>query len=279
MRPGQIPAMPEPADESISPGVNCPNCGGAWHVNAAACGNCGWRLPDEEQEASTPCPLCHQSKPFDSLTRRCTRCQPIQIKDLQPELQAYAGRAQYQRYKEFAVGMLLGPAAIAICAYYSKGIWSTPLIISLIVTPIIMGVSVNSLRQKGQSLLRYYRLGFVLRYGKPIDAELQYAVSGGGRYSSSTHYFNLVELGPYSVWPSSIRKKIIVDIPAKEAAALVGSRDKWQKFFKGFDPFEKPALWAKVYFDPNESGSAVIRIADGVFVSVTDNRPPADLFS
>lgn len=114
MRPGQIPLTPEPADESIRRDVNCPTCGSAWHVDAAACGNCGWRLPAEGGQASPPCPLCHRSKYVDSFTKRCTSCHPIQIEDLQPKLQAYARRARSQRYWGFAWGLLAGPTLVVV---------------------------------------------------------------------------------------------------------------------------------------------------------------------
>ena len=178
--------------------------------------------------------------------------------------------------------MLIGPAAIAICAYYSKGTFSNPLMISLILTPILMGASVYFLIRKRKPLLRYYRLGFVMRYAKPAEAELKYEVRST-RYGS-THYFDLCRLGPNSLWPSGVDKRISVDIPANENAQTVANnaqtvinKDFLKKLYQGFDPMEKPTLWAKIYFDPDESGSAVIRIADSIFVSVTDNRPPADI--
>lgn len=256
--------------------MNCPTCGSAWHLDAAACGSCGWRLPLEGDPASaTLCPLCHQSKSVDSLTNRCTRCHPIQIEELDSELQEYARRAQSERFRLFALGILLGPVAIVICLYYSKGSFSTPTLVALILTPVIMGASIYSLNRKGK-LLRYYRLGFVMKYSKPLEAELKYDVRGS-KYGS-TRSFNLCRLGPGSVWPSGVCEKIKVDDPEKENEQTVSAKDFWKKLYQGFDPMERPVLWAKIYFDPDQSGSAVIRIADSVFVSVCDNRPPADLF-
>ncbi|MDX6496937.1 MAG: Double zinc ribbon [Blastocatellia bacterium] len=153
MRPGEIPLTPKPAEESRRPDVNCPTCGSAWHLDAAACGSCGWRLPLEGDPASaTLCPLCHQSKSVDSLTNRCTRCYPIQIEELDSELQEYARRAQSERFRLFALGILLGPVAIVICLYYSKGSFSTPTLVALILTPVIMGASIYSLNRKGKLL-------------------------------------------------------------------------------------------------------------------------------
>ena len=268
MRPGQISSNPEPADETRSPDVKCPTCGSAWHVDAAACGDCGWRLPLEGGQASaTLCPLCHQVNCVDSLTGRCTRCHPIKINDIQPALQHYARKAQNQRYKELAVAILIGPVAVAICAHYSKGGLSTPLLLSLIAMPILMGAGVYSFIRKGTTSLRYYRLGFVMRYAKPVDAELKYE-SGNRGFRA----FNLCRLGPDSLWPSGLDKKIRVDIPESEDEQVVGSKNKLEKFFKGVDPFERPTLWAKVYFDPDQSGSSVIRIANSTYVSVFETN-------
>lgn len=268
MRPGQIPLTPEPADESIRPNVNCPNCGSSWHVDAAVCGNCGWRLPAKGGQASTPCPLGHQSKYVDSFTKRCTHCQPIQIEELQPELQAYARRARYHRYKALATGILMGPFITVV--YASTGP-SRYLFIPVLLGILFFGISLYAFMSKRNLLLRYYRLGSVMRYVKPIDAELKYSAH------RTKAYFYLCQLGPDSLWRGVRKNKIRVDFPVKEDLQLVNNTysithlDFFVLTFKGGDPTEPDHFWAKVYFDPDQSGSAVIRIANSTFVSAKEN--------
>ena len=216
--------------------------------------------------SSGSCPTCHQSSSIDNLTGRCTTCQPIQLSDLDPSIQDYARRARWQKYKEFLVMFSLGPVSIGIILFYSsRGKDVSPLLFWLVViaTPVVMGASVYSLVRKRQSLLRYYRLGQVSRFVTPIDAQLQYEARGG-RYPHS--YFKLCELGPGSNWPDSLGRKFEVDIPPRSQERAVKS-NFWKKFFEGFDPGETPKLWAKVYFDPDQSGSALIRVGDSIFVT------------
>ncbi|HYV24331.1 MAG TPA: hypothetical protein VE969_03765 [Pyrinomonadaceae bacterium] len=134
--------------------------------------------PDPIAPATTTvCPTCHKPDSVDSLTGRCTTCQPIQLSDLEPSIQDYARRARWQKYKEFLVMFSLGPVSIGIILFYSsRGKAVTPLLFWLVVaaTPIVMGARVYSLVRKRQSLLRYYRLGEVSRFVVPIDAQLQY---------------------------------------------------------------------------------------------------------
>jgi hypothetical protein len=223
--------------------------------------------PDQiPSAASSPCSRCQQSKSVDSLTGRCTACDPIQLSDLEPSIQDYARRARWQKYKEFLVGFSLGPVSMGIILFYSsrgKGVapWFFWLIV--IATPILMGASIYSLFQKRQSLLRYYRLGQVSRFVTPIDAQLQYEAAGG-RYPHS--YFLLCELAPGSNWPDSLGRKFEIDIPPRSEERAV-KNDFWTRFFEGFDPGEKPKLWAKVFIDPDQSGSALIRVADHIFVT------------
>ena len=215
---------------------------------------------------TTICPTCQQADSVDSLTGRCTACFPIRLSDLEPSIQDYARRARWQKYKEFLVGFSLGPISLGIILFYSsRGKGVAPMFFWLVVaaTPVVMGASVYSLLRKRQSLLRYYRLGEVSRLVTPIDAQLQYEARGG-RYPHS--YFNLCELAPGSSWPGSLGRKFEVDIPPRSQERAVKS-NFWKKFFEGFDPGETPKLWAKVYFDPDQSGSALIRVGDSLFVT------------
>src|SRR5260370_4329429 len=167
MRPGQISLTAEPADEGVRRDLNCRKCGSAWHVDAAACGNCGWRLPapGPSGTVSAPCPLCHQSKYIDSLSGRCTRCHPIQIDDIQPELQAYAQRARSQKYWGLVTGVVTIPLSLV---FYTVTESIAFLLIPVILTPLFIGISLYAFIRKRKILLRYYRLGFVLKYLKPI---------------------------------------------------------------------------------------------------------------
>lgn len=119
---------------------------------------------------------------------------------------------------------------------------------------------------KRKLLLRYYRLGFLMRYAKPVDAELKYE-----RGSHRTYYFYLCRLGPDSLWRGVRKNKIRVDFPAKEDEQFVINKNAWSRFVGGFDHMEPDHFWAKVYFDPDQSGSAVIRIANSIFVSAKEN--------
>ena len=222
--------------------------------------------PNPSAPATTVCPTCHKPDSVDSLTGRCTACRPVQLSDLEPAIQDYARRARWQKYKEFLVMCSLGPVAIGIILFYSsRGQGISPLLFWLVVmaTPVLIGASAYSLFRKRQSLLRYYRLGEVSRFVTPIDAQLQYE-AGGGRYPHS--YFQLCELAPGANWPDSLGRKFEVDIPPRSQARAV-SYNWWKRFVSGYDPGEKPKLWAKVYFDPDQSGSALIRVADSTFVT------------
>lgn len=160
----------------------------------------------------------------------------------------------------------LGPVSIGIILFYSsrgKGVAPWVFWLAVIATPFVMGASVYSLLSKKQSLLRYYRLGEVSRFVTPIDAQLQYEARGG-RYPHS--YFRLCELRPGSAWPDSLGRKFEIDIPPRSHQRAV-KNDVWKRFFEGYDPGETPKLWAKVYFDPDQSGSALIRVADTIFVT------------
>jgi ribosomal protein S27AE len=270
MRPGQIQLTAEPADEGVRRDLYCPSCGRAWHVDAAACGNCGWHLPFQEAGTlSAPCALCHQSNYVDSLTNRCTRCHPIKIDDIPPELQVYADRARSDKNREIGVGMSVGPGLIimyVIYAFSSKDDASFILWFVLILTPLFLGLSLAAFLRKRKLLRRYYRLGFVMRYVKPIDAELKYDA-----LNNRARYFRLCRLGPGSVWRGVRENKIRVDFPAIEDEQLVINKNALSKFLKGFDPMDPEHFWAKVYFDPDQSGSAVIRIANSIFVSAKEN--------
>ena len=274
MRPGQIPLTTEPADESVRQDLNCPTCGSPWHVDAAACGSCGWRLPSADQPGTLrgPCPQCHQSKYVDSLTGRCIRCDPIQIDDIQPELQAYAQRARSQRYWGLVTGVVTIPLSLV---FYTVTEAIAFLLIPVILTPLFIGISLYAFMRKRKILVRYYRLGFVMRYVKPIDAELRYDLRQGK--NSRKCYFDLCRLGPDSIWRGVKKNKIRVDDPAQGDEQLVNNKyspthlDFWLQLSKGANPNEPDRFWAKVYFDPDQSGSAVIRIADRVFVSAAEN--------
>src|SRR2546423_11709693 len=223
--------------------------------------------PDSIAPATTAvCPTCHKVDSVDPLTGRCTACRPVQLSDLEPSIQDYARRARWQKYKEFLVGFSLGPISIGIILFYSsrgKGVAALLFWLVVIATPIVMGASVYSLFRKRQSLLRYYRLGEVGRFVTPIDAQLQFEARGG-RYPHS--YFRVCELAPGSSWPDSLGGKFEVDIPPKSQERAV-RYNFWKRFFEGFDPGETPKLWAKVYIDPDQSGSALIRVADRIFVT------------
>jgi hypothetical protein len=221
---------------------------------------------------ATPCPRCRQSKSVDSLTGRCTRCQPIQLTELPSDFQAYAHRARFQKYKEFVIGLLIGPVLIAIYFFYaSSGKGAPPWILwaLLVATLIFIGLSVYALVRKQSLLQRYHRLAYIMQHVKPVDAELQYEVIGGR--NSSRRYFKVCQLGPDSKWPDGIGQKIEVDMPPKSEAQAV-THDFWKTLVAGYDPFDKPKLWGKVYFDPDQSGSAVICIQDGLFLSVSENN-------
>ena len=115
MRPGQVELDAQPVNGDVRLDVSCPNCGSPWTADASACGNCGWHVTQaEEQQTIAPCSLCHQSRYVDSLSKRCTRCHPIQINDVAPELQDYARGALSKRLREFTVGMLVGPSIVGI---------------------------------------------------------------------------------------------------------------------------------------------------------------------
>lgn len=147
--------------------------------------NKSWESPEP---IATPCPRCRQSKSVDSLTRRCTRCQPIQLTELPSDFQAYARRARFQKYKEFVIGLLIGPVLIAIYFFYaSSGEAGSPWILwaLLIATVILIGLSVYALVRKRSLLQRYHRLAYIMQHVEPLDAELQYEVIGG-RNSSLT---------------------------------------------------------------------------------------------
>lgn len=222
---------------------------------------------------SAPCPRCHQSKSVDSLTGRCTRCQPIQISDLPPDFQAYARKAEYQKYKEFFVGLLIGPVLIAIYFFYASSPKGAPqwILWALVVaTLVFIGASGSTLFRKRSLLRRYHRLAYVMQHLNPVHAELQYDVIGGGR-SRSRRYFNVCQLAPGSTWPHEISQRIEIDIPPKSESQVV-TGDFWKTFLSGYDPRDKPKLWGKVYFDPDQSGSAVICIQDGLFLSVSENN-------
>jgi hypothetical protein len=223
--------------------------------------------------ALAPCPGCQQAKSVDSLTGRCTSCQPIQIGELPPDFHGYARKAEYQKYKELLIGLLTGPVLIAIYFFYASSAKGAPqwiLWALVIATLVLIGASAATFLRKKGLLQRYHRLAYVMQHVKPVDAELQYEVIGGGR-TKSHRYFKVCQLAPGSTWPNDIGQRIEIDIPPKSEAQVVAG-DFWKTFFSGYDPRDKPKLWGKVYFDPDESGSAVICIQDGVFLSVSENN-------
>jgi hypothetical protein len=224
--------------------------------------------------ALTPCPRCRQAKSVDSLTGRCIRCQPIQLSELPPDFQGYARKAEYQKYKELFVGLLAGPVLIAIYFFYESSAKGAPkwLLWALVVATLVLigGSGATFFRKKGL-LQRYHRLAYVMQHVRPVDAELQYEVVAGGGRTRSRRYFNLCQLAPGSTWPNNISQRVEIDIPPKSESQVV-TGDFWKTFFSGYDPRDKPKLWGKVYFDPDQSGSAVICIQDGVFLSVRENN-------
>jgi len=160
----------------------------------------------------------------------------------------------------------LGPVALGIILFYSaRGNDIPPLLfwVAVMGTPVLMGASIYSLLSKKQSLLRYYRLGQASRIVTPVDAQLQFE-ERGGRFPHC--YFTLCELGPGSKWPESMGRKFEVDIPAGSEKRAV-RYDSLKRFFEGFNPGDTPKVWAKVYFDPNQTGSALIQVADSIFVT------------
>jgi hypothetical protein len=168
--------------------------------------------------------------------------------------------------------LLIGPVLIAIYFFYaSLGKGGPPWILwaLLITTPILIWRSVSTLVRKRSLLQRYHRLAYVMEHVKPVDAELQYEVIGGTY--GSRRYFKVCQLGPGSKWPEGRGQKIRVDMPPKSEAQAV-NHDFWKTVLAGYDPFDKPKLWGKVYFDPDQSGSAVICIQDGLFLSVSENN-------
>lgn len=223
---------------------------------------------------SAPCPRCRNSASVDSLTGRCLRCQPIQISELPTDFQAYARKAEHQKYKEFFIGLLIGPVLIAIYFFYassSKGAPRWMLWAAIIATLISSAAGIATLLRKKNLLQRYHRLAYVMQHLNPIDAELQYEVIAGGGPSRSRYYFHVRQLAPGSTWPADIGQRIEIDIPPKSESRVV-SGDFWKTFFSGYDPRDKPKLWGKVYFDPDQSGNAVICIQDGLFLSVSENN-------
>lgn len=224
---------------------------------------------------STACLRCHQSKTVDSLTGRCSRCHPIQINELPPDFQVYARKAQSQKYRELVIGLVTGPVLIGVYLYYAARGQDAPWLLWLLViaTIALIAGSVKSLRRKRTLLQRYHRLANVMQHVKPVDAELQYEVWNRGGRGSTRCYFKLYQLGPGSSWPAGVGQKIEIDIPPEsEEQAVTQTQSFWKTLVAGYDPFEKPKLWGKVYFDPDRSGSAVICIQDGVFVSVRENN-------
>jgi hypothetical protein len=139
--------------------------------------------------------------------------------------------------------------------------------IFVILTPILIARAAYIFFRKGNLLGRYYRLGSVLRYVTPVDAELKYKVE---RRSNAYCYFYVCQLAPGSIWPSALRERIQVDLPMEADEKAVG-QNFLKKLYEGFDPNENQPLWAKVYFDPDQSGSAVICSANSVFVSAKEN--------
>ncbi len=109
-------------------------------------------VSQEPGTLTAPCALCHQSKYVDSLTGRCTHCQPIRMNDIQPELQRYARRAQLQRYKELAIGVIAGPAVILIYLFYTTRGKSAPIVlwIGVILTPTLIRKGCIHLFSKGE---------------------------------------------------------------------------------------------------------------------------------
>jgi len=104
---------------------------------------------------------------------------------------------------------------------------------------------------------------------KPVDAELKYKEERRSKLGVYC-YFYVCQLTPGSIWPSALRDRIQVDIPTEVDEKAVG-QNFLKKLYEGFDPNENQPLWAKVYFDPDQSGSAVICSANSVFVSAKEN--------
>ena len=203
-------------------------------------------------------------------------CQPIQISELPPDFQVYAQRAQKKKYRQLIVGLIAGPALIAVYFWSvssSKALNAPWLLWVLIFAAVfLIGASIYSLRRKRNLLPRYYRLAALMQHVEPIDAELQYEIWNQGSRSPTRCYFKVCQLAPGAKWPEGVGQKIQVDVPPDSEEVVVTTKDFWKKLAAGYDPFDKPKLWGKVYFDPDQSGSAVISIQDGLFVSVSENN-------
>jgi hypothetical protein len=221
-----------------------------------------------EQPAMKSCPECHQTDGIDSLSGRCQRCHSITIEDIAPELQDYARSAHTYRSRKIVISILVGPAILAAYFFelYSGRRNFFLLALGVIVTAALGGIGLRAVLRFRTLILRYYRLGFVMKYVKPIDAELWYSV--GNR---SPCYFHLERLAPGAVWRGVRQNKIRIDPPYGDCEQLVRSTHTWSNFQKGSNPIESEHFWAKVYFDPDESGSAVITIGKCVFVSAKEN--------
>lgn len=235
----------------------CQKCGGVCPADAIVCPQCGWHIPPREALA-TPCPLCHQSKYFDSLTMRCAHCSPIQFSDMHPELEGYARRARVKRYKVTMGLILISLIFIIIYTFSDRGGLLFVLLIAAAILPI---VAVLLFIRSRNYLLGYYRLGWVIGNVKPVDAELKYKVVSTGKGGAS-YYFYICRVAPAAFWPTSLKDKMRIDPPLSEYEKMVDNHS-----FMG----ENNPLWGKVYFDPDESGNAVIRIANSIFVSVKNS--------
>ena len=233
--------------------------------------------PSERTESAgqsnvTPCPLCRQSQFVDLLAARCTRCHPIRLEDLPPDFRAYARSGGYKTNKQLIISILIGPVALAIYYYWSDRAkapaWLPVLFIIAIGFATVRGVII--LRRKRSLLQRYYRLASVMQYVEPVDAELQYELHNQ-RGKDSRCYLKVCQLAPGTKWPDGIGDKIEIDTPPNSESAAVTYSTR-QTLIEGYDPFVPPKLWGKVYFHPDRSGSAVISIKDGLFLSVAENN-------
>ena len=231
--------------------------------------------PEHSPPTNPPaCPRCRQPGSVDSLTGRCLRCQPIRIDELPLEFQVYAKEGERNRYRQLIVGVLIGPALSLVAAYYYMSLKADTspqwfLLLLMIIGPLFSGMCIYFFIRKKSLLQRYYRLAQVRERVKPVDAELEYEVWGSR--GGSRRCFKLHQLGPGSEWPAGVGKRINVDRPPNSETAAINPQRSLKQVIENYNPFEPQKHWGKVYFDPDGSGSAVICINDGLFLSVGEN--------
>jgi hypothetical protein len=145
-------------------------------------------------------------------------------------------------------------------AFADKG--SAPFVFFLLVLGFFtITISLSVFIRKRNYLLRYYWLDSVVGKVAPIDAELKYKNVSTGRWAYD--YFYFCQVAPNSNWPTDFKERIQIDPPLSAYGKLV---DKHPWFG------QNQPLWGKVYFDPDKSGNAVIRIDHCIFVSVQESN-------